>query len=98
MGDFLQNIYVYLWAVLAILMFATAVKNRKAFGATALVLALFFVFMTVWYGLRTFGGYAMFDGTPGIIFKAVLGVFAVILVIAYLIYRKKILNQNGKDE
>ena len=98
MGDFLQNLYVYLWAVLAILMFATAVKNRKTFGATALVLALFFVFMTVWYGLRTFGGYPMFEGTPGIIFKAVLGVFAVILVIAYLIYRKKILNQNGKDE
>ena len=62
------------------------------------MLALFFVFMTVWYGLRTFGGYPMFEGTPGIIFKAVLGVFAVILVIAYLIYRKKILNQNGKDE
>lgn len=98
MSDFLQNIYVYLWAVLAILMFATAVKNRKTFGAIALVLALFFVFMTVWYGLRTFGGYAMFEGTPGIIFKAVLGVFAVILVIAYLFYRKKILNQNGKDE
>lgn len=91
----MQNIYVFLWAALAVLMFATAVKNRKTFGITALVFALFFVFMTVWYGLRTFGGYKMFDGTLGIIFKAVLGVFAVVLVIVYLIYRKKMMNNGG---
>ena len=92
MNEFIQNIYVYLWGVLAILMFAVAAKNRKTFGATALVLALFFVFMTVWYGLRTFGGYEMFEGNMGIIFRVVMGVFLIFLVIAYLIYRKKSQN------
>lgn len=94
----MQNIYVFLWAVLAVLMFATGIKNRKTYGAAAFVFALFFVFMTVWYGLRTFGGYAMFDGTLGIIFKIVLGAFAVVLIVAYIIYRKKLNNQNNKDE
>ncbi|MCH5296146.1 MAG: hypothetical protein J1E85_00590 [Ruminococcus sp.] len=94
----MQDIYVYLWAALAVLMFATAVKNRKTFGATAFVLSLFFVFMTVWYGLRTFGGYAMFDGTLGIIFKAVLAAFAVFIVITYLIYRKKLQNYNDNSD
>lgn len=98
MSNFLQNAYVYLWGALAILMFATAVKNRRTFGAIAFVLALFFVFMTVWYGLRTFGGYAMFDGNLGIIFKAVLGIFAIFLVAAYLIYRKKQLNQGDSND
>lgn len=97
MSNFLQNAYVYLWAVLAVLMFATAIKNRKTFGAIASVLAIFFVFMTVWYGLRTFGGYAMFDGTMGIVFKAVLGIFAIILVAAYLIYRKKSQSKSDND-
>lgn len=92
MSDFIQNIYVYLWGVLAILMFAVAAKNRKTFGAMALVLALFFVFMTVWYGLRTFGGYEMFEGSLGIIFRVVMGVFLIFLIIAYLIYRKKSQN------
>lgn len=96
MSNFMQNIYVYLWAALAILMFATAIKNRKSFGAMAFVLALFFVFMTVWYGLRTFGGYAMFDGILGIVFKAVMAVFLVCLVAAYLIYRKKLQDHNNE--
>lgn len=94
----MQNIYVYLWAVLAILMFAISFKNRKTYGAAAFVFALFFVFMTVWYGLRTFGGYAMFEGTLGIIFKIVLGAFAIVLITAYIIYRKKLTNKNNKDE
>lgn len=98
MSDFLQNIYVFLWAALAVLMFVFAVKNRKTFGAAALVFALFFVFMTVWYGMRTFGGYEMFEGTLGIIFKAVLGAFAIVLIIVYLIYRKKFINKNNSDE
>ena len=91
----MQNIYVYLWAVLAILMIATSIKHRKTIGAMAFVLALFFVFMTVWYGLRTFGGYPMFEGTLGIVFRVVIGVFLIFLVAAYLIYRKK--NQNQAD-
>lgn len=97
MSNFLQNIYVYLWAALAILMFATAIKNRKSFGTMAFVLALFFIFMTVWYGLRTFGGYAMFDGTLGIVFKAVMAGFLLCLVSAYLIYRKKQQNHNNNE-
>lgn len=91
----MQNIYVYLWGVLAILMLAISIKNRKTIGTMSFVLTMFFVFMTVWYGLRTFGGYAMFEGTLGIVFRVVMGLFLIFLVAAYLFYRKK--NQNQPD-
>lgn len=84
MGEFLQYFYVFLWGALAILMFATGFKQ----GAFAFVMSLFFVFMTVWYALRAFGGYPMFDGALGIAFKCVLAGFLALFVIIYLIKRR----------
>lgn len=64
MGEFLQNMYVWLWAALAVLMVVIGIKYRHEHqGLLAVLMALFFIFMTVWYGLRTFAGYPMFDGT-----------------------------------
>jgi hypothetical protein len=85
MGDFLQYLYVILWGVLAVLMFLTGRKQ----GALAYVLAIFFVFMTAWYGLRAFAGYAMFDGALGIVFKCVLGAFLVGFVATYFVSKHK---------
>ncbi len=51
-------------------------------------MAAFFVFMTVWYALRAFGGIAMFDGVLGIVFKCVLGAFAVALGLVWFFKRK----------
>ncbi len=85
MTDFLQNIYVYLWAVLAVLCFFTGRKQ----GAYAYVMGLFFVFMTVWYGLRTFLEYPMFEGVLAIVFRCVLGAFLVLFVLVYYFSRKK---------
>lgn len=87
MSDFLQNIYVYLWAALAVFMLGISIKYKGSTRAMGFVLTLFFVFMTVWYGLRTFGGFAMFDGALGITFKVILGVFLAGLVIIYLVSR-----------
>ena len=70
--SFLNYAYVFLWAALAVMV---AVVGRKE-GLLALVMAAFFVFMTVWYGIRAFGGVAMFDGVLGVVFKCVLGAFA----------------------
>ncbi len=73
--EFLQYATVFLWAALAVLVL---VVGRRE-GLLAYVMAAFFVFMTVWYALRAFGGIAMFDGVLGIVFKCVLGAFAVAL-------------------
>ena len=83
--SFLNYAYVFLWAALAVMV---AVVGRKE-GLLALVMAAFFVFMTVWYGIRAFGGVAMFDGVLGIIFKCVLGAFAVALGLVWYFKRRR---------
>ena len=49
--DIMNCIYVFLWAALAVLVL---IIGRKELVLAALMSA-FFVFMTVWYGLRAFG-------------------------------------------
>ena len=91
MGEFLQNMYVWLWAALAILMIIVGIKYRHEHqGLLAVLMAVFFIFMTVWYGLRTFAGYPMFEGTLNIIFRCILGGF---LVALGLMYKKQIGQQ-----
>lgn len=82
--EFLQYFYVFLWAALAV---AVLVIGRKE-GLLAVLMAAFFVFMAVWYGLRAFGRIAMFEGALGIVFKCVLGVFAAVLLAVWLIKRR----------
>ena len=82
---FLNSAYVFLWAALAVMV---AVVGRKE-GLLALVMAAFFVFMTVWYGIRAFGGVAMFDGILGVIFKCVLGAFAAAMAVIWIAKRRK---------
>ncbi len=103
MTDFMQNIYVYLWGALALLMFAVAVKNIKSkqtrqTGTGALIMGFFFVFLTIWYGLRTFGGYAMFSGVLGIIFRVILGIMLAAMVLAYFIMKKKRKGSDSADK
>ena len=83
--SFLNYAYVFLWAALAVMV---AVVGRKE-GLLALVMAAFFVFMTVWYGIRAFGGVAMFDGILGVVFKCVLGAFAAAMAVIWIIKRRK---------
>lgn len=82
---FLQVFYVFLWAALAVL---TVVIGRKE-GLLAFVMAGFFVFMTVWYALRAFWQIAVFDGVLGVVFRCVLGAFAVMLGVVWLIKRRR---------
>lgn len=83
--EFLNYAYVFLWAILAVMVI---VVGRKE-GLLAFVMAGFFVFMTVWYGLRAFGGIAMFDGVLGIVFKCVLGAFAAAIAVIWILKRRK---------
>ena len=83
--EFLQYFYVFLWAALALLVL---IVGRRE-GALAYVMAAFFVFMAVWYGLRAFGKIAMFDGALGIAFKCVLGAFALLLGAVWFFKRRK---------
>ena len=66
----------------------TIVVERKE-GLVAYVMAALFVFMTVWYGVRAFGGVAMFDGVLGVIFKCVLGAFAAAMAVIWIAKRRK---------
>lgn len=86
MTEFIQNAYVFLWGALALLTFAVGVKQKTVHY---FVISLFFIFMTVWYGLRSFGGYEMFGGSLGIIFKCVAGAFLLLFIGIYLLEKKR---------
>lgn len=86
MTEFMQNIYVYLWGVLALLALVIGIKQKAAY---AFVVCVFFIYMTVWYALNTFAGYDMFNGTAGIIFKAVLVAFLAAFVGFYVLSKRK---------
>ena len=96
MTDFLQYAYVFVWGILAVLMFFTGKKQ----GAFAYVLSLFFLYMCIWYGLETFLGLPMFDGVFSIIFRCVLAVFLILLIGVCIIARRKNAqnNENSADK
>ena len=93
MTQFLQYGYVFLWAILAVLTFFIGRKQ----GLVGYLLSVFFVFMTVWYGLRTFGGFAVFEGVPGFIFKGLLVVFLVVIVFIWWKSRKATAENNDDN-
>ena len=90
MTDFMQNVYVILWGVLALLTFAVGIKQKAPY---AFVISACFVFMTVWYALNAYSGMDMFAGTFGIVYKVVLGIFLVLVVGAYILSKRR---GNGK--
>lgn len=90
MTDFMQNVYVILWGVLALLTFAVGIKQKAPY---AFVISACFVFMTVWYALNAYSGMDMFAGTFGIVYKVVLGIFLVLFVGAYILSKRR---GNGK--
>lgn len=105
MSDFMQNAYVFLWAALAVLMFALAIKQKssdtdegKKEALLGFILGIFFVFMTVWYGLRAFCGFKMFEGTLSVVFKCVIAAFLLLLVAIYVIKRLKDKKASQNDE
>lgn len=93
MPDFLQNVYVVLWAILAVYMFIM----HKRIGPVAFVLSGFFVFMTAWYGIRAFTNIDMLGGTLGLIFKIVIGVFLAIFVLVYVLSKRKQKKQDDEN-
>ena len=93
MTQFMQYAYVFLWAAIAVLMFFVGRKH----GIFGYLLSLFFTILTVWYGLRAFGGLPVFDGVPGYIFRGMLIVF--LGVIVYMWWKsRKTPPQNGNEE
>lgn len=86
MTDFMQNVYVILWGVLALLTFAVGIKQKAPY---AFIISACFVFMTVWYALDAYSGIDMFAGTFGIVYKVVLGILLVLSVGAYILSRRR---------
>ena len=62
---FIHYFYVFLWAVLTVLCFFIGRKH----GLVGYLLTVFFLFMSVWYGLEAFGGLPVFDGVMGHVFS-----------------------------
>lgn len=88
----MQYAYVFLWAALAVLMFFV---GRK-YGVYGYLLSLFFAIMTIWYGLRAFGGLPVFEGVPGFVFRGMLIVF--LIVIGYSWWRSRKNSKKNKNE
>lgn len=86
MTDFMQNVYVILWGVLALLTFAVGIKQKAPY---AFIISACFVFMTVWYALDAYSGIVMFTGTFGIVYKVILGIFLVLIVGAYILSKRR---------
>ena len=86
MTDFMQNVYVILWGVLALMTFAVGIKQKAPY---AFIISACFVFMTVWYALDAYSGIVMFTGTFGIVYKVVLGIFLVLIVGAYILSKRR---------
>ena len=92
MTAFMQYTYVFLWAALAVLMFFV---GRK-YGLYGYLLSIFFAVLTIWYGLRAFGGLPVFEGVPGYIFRGMLIVF--LIVIIYIWWRSRKSSTQKKNE
>ena len=69
----------------------------RKYGVFGYLLSVFFVILTIWYGLRSFGGLEVFEGVPGYIFRGMLIIF--LAVILYIWWRsRKNSAQNNSDE
>ena len=93
MTQFMQYAYVFLWAALAVLM----IFIGRKYGVFGYLFSLFFALLTVWYGLRAFGGLPVFEGVPGFIFRGLLIVFLAVIVYKWWRSRKSS-TQNGNEE
>ncbi len=81
----MQYAYVFLWAVLAVILFVAGFKQ----GAFAFVMSGCFAFMTVWYALRAFWGYPMFNGVLGVVYRCVLGAFLALIILLYFLSKRR---------
>ena len=82
--QFLQIIGPVLWIALALLVGKTGKKE----GAVAYAMSGFFVFMAVWYALNNYFGFKMFEGVLGVVFKVLIGVFAVLVLAVWMYHRR----------
>jgi hypothetical protein len=90
MTEFFQTSAVFLWLALAVL----CAFIGKKYGAAGYLMAAMFLFMTVWYGLRAFGGLPVFDGAFMLVFRGILLVFLAAIVFVW--YRGK--KRRPEDE
>lgn len=81
----MEKFYFLIWAIIAVYLFAIAKKTSKL----CYVLADFFLFMSVWYGVDSFSEIDMFSGPLGITFRCLVAAYLVALIIAYIIIKKK---------
>ena len=89
---FIHYFYVFLWAVLAVLCFFIGRKH----GLVGYLLTVFFLFMSIWYGLEAFGGLPVFDGVMGHVFRGVLIVFLIVVVFIWYRGRKAQISADNK--
>ena len=78
-------LYVALWSILAFYMLYLAIKENRLFLAAF----VFFLFMAVWALLDAFLSINLFSGIYGIIYRSVAGVFLVLFVVGYVVYKRK---------
>ena len=92
MAEFFSYGAVFLWLLLAVLTF---IIGRRQ-GAAGYLLSMFFLFMTVWYGLNAFFKLPMFDGALSFVFRGILLIFLGVIIFVW--YRGRVnRTQPGQD-
>ena len=94
MTEFFQTAAVFLWLILAVF---CAVIGKK-YGPAGYLMSAMFLFMTVWYGLRSFGGLPLFDGVYMTVFRAILLVFLAAIVFVWYRCRKRSLEEEANAQ
>ncbi len=95
MDAFSGYVYTALWFVVAIYMAYLAIKHSKFF----FVLSGFFLFMSVWYLINELTpDIDMFAGTYQWIFRAVAMCILIVIIIAYIIYKKSVKNEDSSEK
>ena len=83
--EIVDIIYLVLWAGLGIYCIAAA----KKISPILYILGGFFAFMFAWYLINDLTAIDMFAGTYNMIFRAICLVFLIIVVILYLMIKRK---------
>ena len=78
-------IYLAIWAVLA----AYCIYSARKISPILYVVGGFFVFMFGWRLADTLLPFSLFEGLYNIIFRAIAIVFLVVIIILYIIIKRK---------
>lgn len=83
--EFMDIVYIVLWGVLAFYCLFSAHKMHPILY----FMGAFFVFLFAWYLINSLIEVDLFDGVYNIIFRCVAAAFLIVLVVFYIVIKKR---------